>query len=501
MSAVASATRTVVRGVPGLGAAIVVGALIAASVAYAGPFAPVALSVMAVGGFWLVGRPGLALALFLGLIVVMEEDKHGFLPQTARFYQAVAGGIVSPADLLFATLVAATALDLSRRRVKPVLPDPFTVPLLLMGAAVAVGTLAGWAGGADLINISYVLRVFLYFLAVPFLAVNLLGTPERQRTFVVVAAALAAYKGVEGTLAYAAGAGRQIEGVTLTFYEPTATWMIVLFLLGVVALRIMGERLPWWTLPASLFTLSALVFSFRRSFWIAAVLGVIAVVVIATGQHGVKRVLPPVIAFVVAAGLAVFFVGFSGNTALPAPVLERAQSLNPSSLQATKSDRYRITEQRNVIAELRAHPVIGTGLGVPWEPRYPLSASFVGSRGYTHVLVFNYWLKMGVLGVIAYIWITLAALWAAMAVWRSRAETLVRGAGLALFGGILGLIVTDLTGSHTGVNLRLTTVFAAGLGWMAAVIATQRARERRDVELGSSAAKPEPDPDPTPAAT
>src|SRR3954467_8987186 len=115
--------------------------------------------------------------------------------------------------------------------------------------------------------------------------------------FVIGAAVLATYKGVEGMLVCPPGAGRKIEGTTLTFYNPTATWMLVLFLLGVVACKIVGARLPTWIAPASLVTFAALVFSFRRSFWIAAVLGLVVVVVVATGQHGWRRVVPAATAF------------------------------------------------------------------------------------------------------------------------------------------------------------------------------------------------------------
>jgi hypothetical protein len=459
----------------GLVSGVVLGFMLVIGIAAWGPAGVVVLAAMALGGFWLAGRPGAGLALLLTLVVVMEEDKSGYLPQTARFYQAIGpGDIFSPCDMILIALVVGFAWDRAARRKPIALPDPFTFPLLLMAAALASGIVMGWAHGSDPVNMFYVVRVFAYFLMLPVLVANLLDTPAKQRLFVIGAVALATYKGVEGTLAYAAGAGRAIEGTTLTFYEPTATWLLLLFLLGVIACRIMGARLPWWVLPAWLFAGAALVFSFRRSFWIAALLGVIVVVVLATGQHGLKRILPAVTAFAVAVLVAFTFVGSASSAGLPAPVLERARSLNPSSLQAVKSDRYRLTEQRNVIAEIRTHPLTGIGLGVPWESRYPLSASFPGSRGYTHVLLFNYWLKFGVLGVLAYLWLTAALLWGALQVWRSRAEPLIRASGLALFGGVLGLIVTDVTGSHTGVNLRLTIVFAAAMGWVSAVLMAQR---------------------------
>ena len=475
----------------GLAAGVALGALLALGIAALGPAVPVLLAVSALAGLWLVGRPGMALGLLLAFVVLLEEDESGAFPATARFYKAVAGGVISPCDLIFVALVVGFAYDHIRNRRPLRMPDPFTWPLLLLMAGVAAGAVMGIAGGANPTNIFYVLRVYIYFLIIPFVVRNVLDDRSKQRLFVIGAAALATFKGIEGTLAYASGQGRKIEGTTLTFYEPTATWMIVLFLLGVLACRIIGKRMPWWILPASLVTFAALVFSFRRSFWLAAALGVVVVVVVATGQHGWRRVLPAVAAFVIAIVVALAFLGSGSTSGLSAPVLERARSINPSSLQAVKGDRYRLTEQRNVIAEVRNHPVTGIGLGVSWEARYPLSASFEGSRGYTHVLLLNYWMKLGILGVIAYLWLMVAVLWGAWRVWRSRSEALIRAAGLALFGGVLGLIVTDTTGSHTGVNLRLTIVFAAALGWVAAVLATQRQSgdEDPDAELEALAAR------------
>jgi O-antigen ligase len=465
------------------------------AMAITGPAVPVVLAIMALGGLWLVGRPGIALGVLLALVIALEEDESGAFPATALFYKAVPRTIVSPCDLIFLALVIGFAYELIRNRRPLKMPDPFTWPLLLLMAAVAVGGVMGLAGGASPTNIFYVLRVYIYFLIIPLVVRNVLDDRAKQRLFVIGAAALATFKGIEGCVAYALGGGREIEGTTLTFFEPTANWMVILFLLGVLACRIVGKRMPWWIVPASLVSFLALVLSFRRSFWIAAVLGAIVVVVVATGQHGWRRLLPAVAAFVAAVTVVLFFAGPTGSAGVPQPVLDRAESINPTSVQASKSDRYRLTEQRNVLAEISSHPVTGLGLGVSWEARYPLSASFQGSRGYSHNILYNYWLKMGILGVLAYVWLMLAVLWAAWKVWRSRAEALVRAASLALFGGVLGLFVTDLTGSHTGVNLRLSTVFAAAAGWLAAVLATQRqAAEDDALDAELAVRSPEPVP-------
>ena len=42
----------------------------------------------------------------------------------------------------------------------------------------------------------------------------------------------------------------------------------------------------------------------------------------------------------------------------------------------------------------------GLGLGVPWTPRYPLTESYAGATGYTHVVVLWWWLKLGLPGLV-----------------------------------------------------------------------------------------------------
>jgi len=43
-----------------------------------------------------------------------------------------------------------------------------------------------------------------------------------------------------------------------------------------------------------------------------------------------------------------------------------AASLNPSKLEASAEDRYRLDERANVLAEIRAHPIEGLGVTIPW---------------------------------------------------------------------------------------------------------------------------------------
>ena len=59
-------------------------------------------------------------------------------------------------------------------------------------------------------------------------------------------------------------------------------------------------------------------------------------------------------------------------------------------------------------------------------------------------------------------------MWTAFGVWRNHPNEMVRLAALAALGGLVALAIVELTASFTGVEPRLTIVFGALLGWIAA---------------------------------
>jgi cell division protein FtsW (lipid II flippase) len=216
----------------------------------------------------------------------------------------------------------------------------------------------------------------------------------------------------------------------------------------------------WWTVPLALL---AFVLSYRRSFWLAAAFAVVLVLVIAS-----RRSLRTAAA-IVGVGLVLVLAGtvaLGGSSEVQSPVLERARSLQPGSIGEDRGDRYRIDERRNVVAELENAPITGLGMNVPWSARYPLSEEH--DRNYTHVVLLWYWLKMGLIGVLAFIWLYAVAMWTAFGVWRNHPNEFVRLGALAALGGLVALVIVELTASFTGVEPRLTIVFAALVGWIAA---------------------------------
>ena len=105
---------------------------------------------------------------------------------------------------------------------------------------------------------------------------------------------------------------------------------------------------------------------------------------------------------------------------------------------------------------------------MPWTARYPLAQALPGGRQYTHVLVFWYWLKLGLLGVFAYVWIMVAGVRTGLRVWRTDLDPRIQGAGLGLAAALVGLAVAETTGSFSGVEPRETVLLAVMLGWLAA---------------------------------
>lgn len=442
-------------------------AVVAAGLVFIGPV--VALGIVGLlGVLLLIRRPGIGLAALLVTTLVLEDDPFGFLPITAKFYE----GPPSINEVVMATATVGVLLDLGIRHRLPVLPEPFTLPLAFMGLAFLAGIVTGHFAAGDFSEVLWAIRPLGYLVLVAFLVVNLLGDRRRVWLFAVAAGALAAFKGIEGMAFWLLGMGRPLEeggsfiGTILTYYEPTANFLMLLFLLAAATALLMRVPLPLWIKLTTPFVLSAFMLSFRRSFWIALVLALVLSVMLTSGIRGRRLVFPTMIALIASIWIA---VAAGGATTLNSPIVERAQSLAPTKLDARKQDVYRLQELRNVIVEIRHHPITGLGLGIPWSAvDNPMPEEHPGGRYYTHVVLLHYWLKLGLLGVIAYLWLMAVAVLTALRLWRFSDDDWFKVIGLATATGLVGLMVVETTGSFTGVDYRFSVIIGAVIGWLSA---------------------------------
>jgi O-Antigen ligase len=398
--------------------------------------------------------------------VLVEGDGQGFLPSEQTFYHTVFKGLAVP-DLLIFVLVAGVLLESARRREALAGAGPLTYALGLLTLALVAGIVTGHYAGTGARPLVQTGVRLLHIILLPVAVAELLRRrPALLQGVLVALLALVALKSVVGIGLAESGSQPVVEGQAVTYLEPTMNWLALTAVFVVVALAFERGRVRWWYLAVLPLATAELVLSYRRSFWIAAVIGLAIVLVLGSRRARLFMALG-----LAALGLAgyVAISGAGGTATSSGPIVERAVSLQPSRLAANAEDRYRLDERRNVLAEIRRHPITGLGIGVPWRARDPLPLEHESGRLYVHIATLYYWLNLGVLGLLAYAALYLTSVFMAWRVWRRAREPLHRALALGLLGSLVGLVVAETTGSFTGIDYRFAIVEPIALGVLAAL--------------------------------
>ncbi len=430
----------------------------------AGLLVPVALVLAVI----MLSRPLAAVTLVVGLAVLCEGPDFGILTFTSHLYTQVYRDI-SLLDVLVALAILAVGLDVLRHRRPLRLPRPLVLPLAILALAMVAGVVTGRAAGASLRFAVASEHVLAYLLLLPIAVANLDLDRRQVRSLITGAMALAIVKAVIGLVEVAGHHGLSIEGAsTLTYYEPAANWLIMIAILTIFAAVLARARLPLWMLLGSPLLIVCLVLSYRRSFWIGAVLGLLLVLLLGTSPAGRRLLLPAGLGLVA----AIWLLG-SINFQSQLPVVKRVTSLAPTRLEANVEDRYRLDERANVLGAIGEHPITGLGVTIPWTAAVqPLSVEHEEGRQYVHFAALWFWLKLGVLGLCAYVGLILGSMWVAWEAWRGSREPLLRAFALASLCGIAGLVAIDTTASFTGVEPRFTLLFGMQVGLLALLAGT-----------------------------
>jgi len=470
--------ETLIAGGATLATALVVAAAVH-KLGTAGLLVPLAM----LGAVILIRRPVLTMTLVVALTILCEGPGFGLLNFTSHLYIQLYRGL-SLLDLLVGLVVVSAFLDVLRDRRALRLPRALALPLALLALAMVAGAVTGHVAGVSLRFSIFSEHVLAYLLLLPIAIANL-ELDERQITRLLGGAmALAIVKAVLGLGEVSEHLGARIEGsATLTYYEPTANWVIMIALLTLLVAVIVRAKPPLWMLFGSPLLIACLLLSYRRSFWIAAVLGVLLVLLLATSPTG-RRMLVPAGLAVAAAIWLLGSIHFQSNL----PLVKRITSLSTSKLEANQEDRYRLDERANVLSEIGHHPITGLGTGVPWQATAaPLSVEHEEGRQYVHFAALWFWLKLGVLGLCAYVGLIAGSLVVAWQAWRRSRDPLLRAFALASVCGIAGLVTMDTTASFTGIEARFTLVLGVQIGLLALL-----ARRGGDARDGDATEHPEP---------
>ncbi|HEX5146012.1 MAG TPA: O-antigen ligase family protein, partial [Conexibacter sp.] len=403
-----------------------------------------------------------AVATAVALPIICEGSTFG-IPVMTRLY-GNAFKQFTVLDLIVLLAGCSVAIDLMRRRRQMRVPAALGLPLLLVVLAMLAGIAVTRSDGAGFRDTLFALHVLAYLLVLPLSIVNLDLSRAQLRTVLKGLIALAVLKAVMGLVVLASGGSVEIDtGTHLTYYEPTANWVIMIALLGCLAALIGAMPRERWMAVAIPLLTASLLLSYRRSFWIATVLGLLLLLLLGTTARS-RRVIVPATVLVALAIWAVGSIEFQAAT----PLATRAQSLAPNRLQTNAEDRYRLDERVNVIAEIKHNPVVGIGLQRGWvASARPLPVEHVDGRQYVHFALLWWWMKLGILGAAAYASLILSGMLLSWRTWRRNREPLLRCFGLASLCGFAGLVVIETTASFTGVDARFTVLIAAQLGLLA----------------------------------
>ncbi len=428
---------------------------------------PVAVVVLVI----LMRRPAAMVALVTTLAIVCEGEEFGLLSHlSSRLYDINFFHELDPLDVLVALTVVSAGIDLIRTRRRLLLPRPLLFSTVLLALAMLAGGIAGHAAGTSVRAVLLGENTLLYLLLLPLVVANLELDRRRLKLLVGWLVGLAIFKAIIGLIEVFGHYGVPVEGhATLSYYEPPANWTIMCALLGLAALGLAGMKPPRWALLGVPLLFACLLLSYRRSFWVASVLGILLVVVIGSSPAGRKMLVPAGLLVAV----AIWALGSSGWQPSGSPIARRAVSLDPTKLESNVEDSYRLDERANVLGAIGEAPVTGLGVGVPWSATFrPLSVEHNNGRQYVHFAALWFWLKLGILGLAAYLATVLAAIALSWQAWRRSPEPALRAFALASLCAVIGLMVMDTTASFTGVEPRFTVVFAVQLGLLALLART-----------------------------
>lgn len=413
--------------------------------------------------FVVVQRPLLAVSAAVSLAILCEGPAFGLFTFAENLYHPLYKHL-TPLDALVVLAAVAVALDVLRSRRPVRFPRELRLVMGILVLAMLSGVFVGRAAGQSTKSLVLAENVLAYLIVMPLTVANLDLDRRQVRMLLAGAFALALAKGLLGLAEVASGKGISIEGTSrLTYYEPTANWVVTIALLSLFAAVVARLRPPPWMLLGSPLLIASLVLSYRRSFWIAALLGLALVLVLALSPVG-RRLLVPTVLFLAAAIWLLGAINFQTQN----PIVKRAVSLSPTSLTRNVEDRYRLDERANVLAEVRRHPITGLGMLVPWQASArPLPIEHENGREYVHFAALWFWLKLGILGLFAYLGYLIATARLAWLVWRRSDRAIERVFGLASLCGMAGLAAAETTASFTGVDLRFTVVLGAQIGLLA----------------------------------
>ena len=136
---------------------------------------------------------------------------------------------------------------------------------------------------------------------------------------------------------------------------------------------------------------------------------------------------------------------------------------------ANASNSYRVIEMQNAIANIERAPVLGLGFGNTWSEVAPLPGGDKLAINVLHNTWLWMWMKTGIIGFLAFLWMGAAFLWMGFRAFRGQRDPKLAAVALALLCAFIAQTV--MITFEMQLSLYQTTVAIGVLLGLLAVLA------------------------------
>lgn len=351
-------------------------------------------------------RPHYGLFAYFATIVLMTEyiPVKGVPEGVFLFAEADLGGGIPP--VLTLALVCMFGVHLLHKQFIERCPPAVPWVYLLAGGAICAlaavnGLHHGWPADEILID----LQRFILPILCLYLCASVLDEPRKARQMVLVLFAAASVKATILVLYYSRGRGVPVGGGKVVTYD--AADLLLFIAMICLTFAVGSESGTSWRVKlamsaAMLPMLFAIAFSYRRAAWLGLLFSMTLMVLWASRRRR-RRLLTAGLAIAVLAALLALAAGVSTSERgqRPATFEERFSSI---FTLRSESNTHHLLESVGVASELAESPILGLGLG----SRHRLVAS--GWRNqplhYVHNDWLYVWMKLGLAGLAALVWVS-----------------------------------------------------------------------------------------------
>lgn len=388
------------------------------------------------------------------------------------------GGGIFIIDMLLALLVLSWVVQVLGERRVTLLRSPVSLPLVLFLVWVAAAALIGQLAGNDLKTILQDIRGPAYFVLFLWVVSTIVSRRLIYLMLRILAACLVA--GFLIGVYYALlGKGQHIgfvEAGVSRFPAPNEVFIMSAPLLAAfVVMWPSGRRRPWFLWALLVLSLVGMILALVRGYWIGLAAGIVFLLVVSRVQQRVRLVV---------GGLFLLAV-IMGSMALLNPALFDSVVTRAAAIGAYADDtsiQYRLIENRAVMRQIEARPVLGNGFGTS----YLFDFSRYGVAPFQKVYIHNNYLwfaqRMGLIGLGLFVWMMVAFLVS----WRGLRRHFVGGdpylVGLVVGSRVMivSLLVVSISSPQFNVKGQVAVIaaimgMAEVAGWLL----------RQDAEAGS----------------